>query len=421
MPARLARLLIQTAALVVLLLAIGWLVQAAADFKSHFKSPERSALESVGSLLDSLDPGLWLGSLAASVFVLTRLAPAWSAQRSRKPYVPFDFLGAFGTYIERESGAARWMRWLRGAALIVLAVPVLGLAWGVVRGGVYRSFARSPADAMMVAGVMMVLSFFVVVIRFRCLVAGLRRCAPRAETLLRYKRRRPILYLRSFATDTGADDWEASSMFLGWFLGWPPETYERSLAKAVSRVGPVVAVGQPGERLPPHGAARLYVRADEDWKRVVADLVRESDLVIMRIGQTRGFWWEFEHLVASTDPSKVVIYLPHTDHGDLYSYFRGRAVDHVRHEFPLSPGSAMFVGFDAGWKPRLFGSRGASLSAKLRRLLAGSPAPAVREALNGALKRLDLNARRLPFQFREWFIRCALTLVCLLFVWGSNY
>ena len=259
---------------------------------------------------------------------------------------------------------------------------------------------------------MLILNFAVVVFRLRCLMAGLRRWAPRAETLLR-SRRRPVLYLRSFKTDKRAKSWEASSMFLGWLLGWLPETYERSLAKAVADIGSLVAVGEPRERLPPLGAARLYVRDGDEWQRVVAELVRVSRLVILRVGRTEGFWWEFKHLVETCDPKKVLIYLPHEDHGALYSYLRDRAGDVVAHSFPNSPHGALFLRFDEDWTPQLLGLRGPSMAAKFRRLLAGSPAPAVREALNGAEERLGRNTRSLPLQFREWVVIGVLALSLL--------
>ena len=147
---------------------------------------------------------------------------------------------------------------------------------------------------------------------------------------------------------------------------------------------------------------------------VVADLVGVSQFVILRIGDTEGFWWEFNYLRANCDPKKVVIYLPEeADHGARYSLLRGRVEDHIPHPFPSSPGGALFLVFGPDWTPRLLGKRGPSRSARLRRLLSGSPAPSVREALNGALKRLGLNARRLPFQFREWFIYILLALGAL--------
>lgn len=405
---RLARFIIRSAALLVLLVGLVRLGVDAADVSSHFKDERRSVVESLSAFLQTLDPALWLVCLGAVVCVSTRLWPA--AVRPKEPAVPFDFQAAVGGYIKREPVGHRiWRRFL-GTGLVLLAI-VLGPCWRMVQNGVYGG--ATPGSAVLLVPVMLVLGIAVIVFRLRCLMAGLRRWAPRAETLLRFRHHRPVLYLRSFAADKGADPWEASSMFMGWLLGWLPETYERSLAKAVAGIGPLVAIGEPNERLPPLGAARLYVRDGEDWQRVVAELVRASQVVILRIGRTEGFWWEFKHLVAHCDPKKVIFYLPEEDRGALYSYLQDRAADVIPHPFPIYPGRALFIRFDPDWTPRLLGLRGPSMAARLRRLVSGSPAPAVREALNGALKRLGLNARRLPFQFREWVILGTIGLLAL--------
>ncbi len=352
----------------------------------------------IKELLKSLHP-LSLAMVGAAASLAARIAGSPAPLRKRSP--PFDLQAAVGKYLEWE-GPNRWVtRVATGVALVFLAF-FLGIVWGSFRDGLQRQADGDAAAA--IAFVLLFLSFPVVVFRMKCLIAGLRRVAPRAETLLHRSRRQPVLYLRSFATDRAAAPWEASSMFMGWFLGWLPETFERALAKAVANVGPLVAIGIPGERLPPLGAARLYVRDGNDWKKVVAELVSASRIVVMRVGYTESFWWEFEHLTANCDPRKVVIYMPARDRRDRYAYFVERAKDHVSHPFPKSLGQAMFLGFSSGWQPLLLGVKGPSLAARLRRFFSGSPAPAVREAIHGALRQLGLNATRLRFQFREWFV-----------------
>jgi hypothetical protein len=201
-------------------------------------------------------------------------------------------------------------------------------------------------------------------------------------------------------------------MLLGGLLGWLPETYERSLAKAVASFGPLIAIGDPGERLASFGAARLYVQPGE-WRRVVTDIVQDAQLVILRAGVSSGFLWELDHVLAHCDPHKVLIYLPPEDHGQVYSDLRLHVKGRLRQALPASPGQALFLGFGLNWTPRLFGIRGPSWSAQLRRLLTGSQAPAVREALNVAVKRLRRPVHRLPFQFREWVVFGLITLFAL--------
>jgi hypothetical protein len=239
---------------------------------------------------------------------------------------------------------------------------------------------------------------------------GLRFTSRSGITMLRWSRKRPIVYLRSFAADAA---WFDSPLDLFWLIvrGARYETYEWSLAKAVRSVGPLIAIGEPGEKLSPLGAARIYVEGD-NWQKVVEELVERSQLVILRAGRTPGFWWELEHLVKSCDPRKVVIYLPERDRGGLYQHLREKSVGLLPRPLPDHTAAAMFLGFGPGWEPRLLQPWGPSLGATLRRVLIGSPAPEIRNALNEALTPLGIRRRGLPLQFREWvLVACGATIV----------
>ena len=106
--------------------------------------------------------------------------------------------------------------------------------------------------------------------------------------------RPPVLYLRSFADD-GASMIEASRWSLirrGTRLA-APVTPEQEIAEFLARIGPVVAIGKPGEPLPELGAARLYV-SDEQWQDKVLELMRQAALVVVRLGASPGLLWEIE-------------------------------------------------------------------------------------------------------------------------------
>ncbi len=60
-------------------------------------------------------------------------------------------------------------------------------------------------------------------------------------------------------------------------------TFEEYLYEQLSQVGPVIAIGRPRERTPPLGAPRFWV-ADDKWKLVVQELLRECQYVIMIMG-----------------------------------------------------------------------------------------------------------------------------------------
>ena len=74
----------------------------------------------------------------------------------------------------------------------------------------------------------------------------------------------------------------------------------------MARVGPVVAIGKPGERLPQLGAARLYVD-DDHWQETIDALMTRSALVVVRAGNTPNLWWEIERAMTNQRPDRVVI------------------------------------------------------------------------------------------------------------------
>lgn len=81
---------------------------------------------------------------------------------------------------------------------------------------------------------------------------------------------------------------------------------EQELAWIMSRIGPVVAIGKPGEHLPPLGAARVYVD-DNNWRDTIAQLMDQAAVVVVRAGDTTNLWWEIEEAVARVPPGRVLI------------------------------------------------------------------------------------------------------------------
>jgi hypothetical protein len=99
------------------------------------------------------------------------------------------------------------------------------------------------------------------------------------------------------------------SSILDWLTENPRGTAEERVTGTLSRVGPVIAIGRPNERLPPLGAKRFYV-SNELWKEKVSDVVKVSQLVLWATGTTPGLRWEIEHLVNMRTPEKLILW-PH--------------------------------------------------------------------------------------------------------------
>lgn len=172
-----------------------------------------------------------------------------------------------------------------------------------------------------------------------------------ANELLRKDPRPPVLYLRSF----GVDDDQVNEKLRGAFWKETRLSVEEQMASELHRIGPVVAIGRPGERLPTLGAARVYV-ADADWQDVVTQLATHAALLVLRVGETAGFWWELERAAKIADGTRVVLFLPSTGHdsaagAQAYDRFRTRADVLLPHPLPPSINESCVIHFDAKWSP----------------------------------------------------------------------
>lgn len=116
--------------------------------------------------------------------------------------------------------------------------------------------------------------------------------------------RAPVLYLRPFTKDyMTSQEVTLGGVLLG------IESEEEQLAFSLQDIGPVVAIGVPGELLPTLGAARMYT-GDEEWKDTVFELIKKSRLIVLLVGDTDGFWWEVEKITKSQHLEKSVFLLP---------------------------------------------------------------------------------------------------------------
>jgi len=116
------------------------------------------------------------------------------------------------------------------------------------------------------------------------------------------------LYLRRFADDPAADHPAAEDSTLD-------DADEAQLALALSELCLLVAIGRPGEPLPPWGAYRLYVAGD-DWKREVAALLSIASIVVVRCAPSEALQWELAQIQAAGMLQRTLFLLPAADAGD---------------------------------------------------------------------------------------------------------
>jgi hypothetical protein len=151
---------------------------------------------------------------------------------------------------------------------------------------------------------------FVVVARVSILWfrSGWKYEALTAEEAMNQDRRPPVLYLRSFHVDdqilvnTGSRARNLAD-HVHYTASVSPE---QEMAFIMEGLGPLIAIGKPGEPLPELGAARLYVGNDE-WRATVARLMTDAALVVIRAGETANLWWEIEEAMTRCSPERVVI------------------------------------------------------------------------------------------------------------------
>ena len=192
---------------------------------------------------------------------------------------------------------------------------------------------------------------------------GRRMRASGAEVVLAEDTRGPIVYLRPF----GVDRAEIARRLSSWVRISPREgfekTYEERLTRTLHKIGPLVTVGDPTERLPLPGAARMYA-ADEEWQGKVDELAERAGVVILHTGDGDGLTWEVHRVIALDAPERVILSLPldgrrkEPSRQERYDAFRRRLGDAFPRSLPEAIGHCQFLYFEADWTPRLLGERG---------------------------------------------------------------
>ncbi|MEU7475048.1 hypothetical protein AB0A63_03625 [Lentzea sp. NPDC042327] len=140
----------------------------------------------------------------------------------------------------------------------------------------------------------------------------LRYSRPRAvrgaAQALRADWRRPVLYLRDFGDDQAASVVDGQEE-MAWTGMVSILSREEQLIGALGAYGPVVAVGIPGEDVPRLGAARFYLPGD-DWQSGVLRLMDQAQLIVLRLGDGDGVWWEVDQACRTQPPGKLVLLVP---------------------------------------------------------------------------------------------------------------
>jgi len=174
-----------------------------------------------------------------------------------------------------------------------------------------------------------------------------RQYRGRSQKLLLHDARQPVLYLRSFSHD----DWESSETFL-------PTTSEEKLVRNYNRIGPVIALGNPKERLPILGASRLYFEDNSIWQSAVLYLMSISKLIVIQAGNAPGLLQEIGFARAKLDPEKVIISFTAWEDLDewtrhlQYLRFKKFADVLLDRKLPEDIQATSHLTFDQNWEPK---------------------------------------------------------------------
>jgi hypothetical protein len=117
--------------------------------------------------------------------------------------------------------------------------------------------------------------------------------------------RAPILLLRSFGDD-----------MIGVFEGYRPsfgrrrsKSFEEVLTEHLWEIGPVIAIGRPGESLPRLGAAREYI-SNQDWQARMAEMAASAQRIVLIVGRTDGILWEIRKLLSTGFLGRTILVFP---------------------------------------------------------------------------------------------------------------
>lgn len=194
-----------------------------------------------------------------------------------------------------------------------------------------------------------------------------RRADARATALYQSVRewdtRAPIVFLRSFNQDDDRVPVTGGDVFARWPAGISrSRTLDEVLLEHGSPYGPVLAIGDPRDPVPPLGAARVFVpERGNGWQDVVRGLVEASKCVVMCPNTGKGVQWELD-LIATSSARLNVIFLasPELTRDDTLALFQRLVPDMCAIAKDQTP-IAAFAGEGRNW--RVLTSKALSLNA----------------------------------------------------------
>jgi len=270
--------------------------------------------------------------------------------------------------LNRRQRLALWLASLRArmvpkaviyfALALVCMVVVAGPAIGLLAGLLLRVSPSGPFTALLDWQY----DWWQIALSFVCVIGGLilfvrakRHVALSVSQVRALDPRDPIILLRSFQDDM--TPLQRSNDPRAWMRSlivpkvW---TLEETIEQLLVAEGPVIAIGRPGESLPPAGAAREYV-SDDRWRDRVQMFIEQAALVVVILGKTEGLKFEYRAIVRLGALGKLIAIFPARKTETLNAIWRQFAetvaADPLASELDVS--RALAVCFQEGVQPVL--------------------------------------------------------------------
>ena len=184
-----------------------------------------------------------------------------------------------------------------------------------------------------------------------------------ADEVIAVSEKKPILYLRSFDRDKEQAPSkyslrERENAHFYWNI-WNPALWnerrnfslEEVICMGIGYNRPVIAIGQPGEKLPQLGAFRKYVD-NHKWKDTVISFISKSCFVCLLIGHSAGLSWESNYILKNIDLCRLLLLIPQnfSDYG--WNEFYDRLSDENKFKLPVKlPQNTVAIFFNTYKKP----------------------------------------------------------------------
>ena len=123
---------------------------------------------------------------------------------------------------------------------------------------------------------------------------AIRATRPSVEAVTKRDARPPVVFLRSF-------EFDAHHVHGAFIL-------ENAIGDEFEHLGPLIAIGRPGERVPAGIAARAQFGSE--WRETISEWLENARLIVLVAGQSEGVLWELSTISNTGKLPSLVLIIP---------------------------------------------------------------------------------------------------------------